>query len=365
MAIDSPSGPRPQPLAILSAGVVCPVGLDLPAFSAAFRAALDPFRETHFVDEVHEPVIGAAVPSAALGLAPPGDGGIWGGEPKLARMFALAAEECLDGAGVQDTARTALVLLGPSSERPDISEAGLLRGFAACEAALGRKLHAASRITRIGRPGLGEAVAIARDLLAGGDVTSVLVAGSDSYLNVSDVNEGLASGRLRSTENKDGFIPGEAAACVLLARPGALSATAPALFLLGSGSADEPDSWSSARANTGKGLAQAIRRALAGAGVAASAVDHRLGDCSGESFFFDEATYAWGRVLREPGPPGHRHLLVASSVGEVGTAAGPLMLALALDLARRDPGQRKISLLHLSSSDGHRAALVTGPSPVA
>lgn len=348
------------PLVVVSAGVVCSVGLSVPAASAAVRASLDSFKETYFVDGTGNPIVGAAVPSGPLGLGGDGGGAITGGDEKLARMFALAAAECLDGAGGLDAAEVALVLVGPEASRPGASDDELARRLEACEGAFGRRFHAERRVTRAGRPGLVGALASARELLGAGAVSAVLVAGVDSLLNAEDINDALSGDRVRTADNADGFIPGEAAACVLVTRAGDAGAPrAPALSVAGLGAADEPDSWLSGKANVGRGLAQAMRQALAQAGVAGHAIHQRWSDCAGESFFFDEAAYAWGRVLRAPSPPGHRHWLLASSVGEVGAAAGPLVLALLLDAARRGWAPGPSALVHLSSAGSARAALVT------
>ena len=206
------------PLPIVSAGVVCSVGLSAPAASAAIRASLSRIKETYFVDDVDKPIFGAPVPSDRLRLPEDTSSLPVGGEDKLVRMFLLAATECLRGIGAVNLARTPLLLLGPESTRPGPSEDILQRRLASCEKALGRGLHAESRVTRTGRTGLVEALARAHELLAGQAVQSVLVAGTDSLLDAEDINDALAGERLRTSENSDGFIPGEGAACVLVAR---------------------------------------------------------------------------------------------------------------------------------------------------
>jgi 3-oxoacyl-[acyl-carrier-protein] synthase I len=360
----------PIPLAVISAGVVCSVGLSAASACAAIRASQDNFKETHFIDEIGEPLIGAAVPPMLLGAPEETDGSLLGGEQKLARMFVKAAVECARAAGGIDPRHTALLVLGPETSRPGFSEDKLHRCFTACEDALGRRFHPSSCITQIGSPGLAVALEYAREQIGSGAVRAALIAGIDSFLNTDDINDALASERLLSSENSDGFIPGEAAACVLVTRADAVEPTTapakdgtraprpPLLMVAGIGRAREPDSWLSGNVSLGRGLAHALRHALAEAKISADEIHHRLADCSGESFFLDEAAYAWGRLLRAPSPPGHDQRLIASSVGESGAAAGPLMLALALDAARKGWAQGPNSLIHLSNSHDQRAALV-------
>jgi 3-oxoacyl-[acyl-carrier-protein] synthase I len=364
-------------IAIIAAGAVTSVGGSAASTCAAIRSSLDNFKETHFIDEVGEPLLGAQVPNEPLGLADTadttlqGNGAITGGTHKLAAMFALAATECVRAAGGIDAARTALLLIGPEASRPGFSMAGLRKCFDACIAAIGKPFHATSRITQIGSPGLAYALQYAQELLAASaqsealPVQAVLISGIDSFLNTNDINAALTNERLLSSNNSDGFIPGEAAACLLAIRMDALAATdtqgrprTQVLRVAGVGLAQEPNGLVSGKSNTGKGLAQAIRMALGQAHLQAHDIHHRLSDASGEEFFMDEATYAWGRVQRAPSPPGYVSLLTGASVGEIGAAAGPLLCALALDMARKQWGAGANTLIHLSNCDIPRGALV-------
>lgn len=352
-------------IAIVAAGAVTCVGLSAASTCAAIRAGLDGFEETHFVDQIGEPLLGAAVPDAVLGLDSDAPGAILGGTGKLAAMFVRAATECVRAAGGIDAASTALLLIGPDTSRPGFAVETLQACFAACEAAVGKHFHQSSEITQLGSPGMAVAMQRAQQLLARGDVDTVLVAGLDSLLNGNDIGRALASNRLLSSENSDGFIPGEAAACVLVMRLQDLQASDGmgqmrdlVLQVRGTALAQEPETWLSGRANSGKGLASAIKGAIAESGIEAHDIHHRLSDASGESFFMDEGTYAWGRVLRKLSPAGYTSPLIAGSVGETAAAAGPLMAGLALDMARKGWAAGPNTLIHLTDSALPRGALV-------
>ena len=355
----------PIPIAIVSAGAVTCVGLTAASTCAAIRASLDGFAETDFVDQIGQPVLGARVPDGPLGLDADEPESILGGAGKLAAMFVRAATECVRAAGGIDAASKALLLIGPESTRPGFTVDKLQDCFAACEQAVGKRFHAASLITQLGGPGLAVALQHAQRLLASAQVDAVLLAGLDSLLNGNDIGHALANNRLLCSEHSDGFIPGEAAACVLVMRLHDLQAhdqrgqpRGRVLQVLGAGVAQESESWSSGKANTGKGLAAAVKSAIALAGIEAHDIHHRLSDASGESFFMDEGTYAWGRVLRKRSPAGYTAPLVAASVGETAAAAGPLMAALALDMARKGWSAGPITLIHLAGSAEVRGAVV-------
>lgn len=351
--------PAQMPLTVVSSGVVCSLGLSAPAALAAIRASLDNFKETEFIDDLGFPIVGAAIPSGALDLPEEAAGFRVGGDARLARMFVLAATECLRAAGGADIARTPVLLLGPESPRLASSPDRMQRRLAVFERALGRPLHPESSFTRSGSPGLVEALFRARELLSSTAIPAVLVAGADSFLNPGDINDALSDERLLTSGCSDGFIPGEAAACLLVTRgPGKDARSAGALTITGLGSADESETRQADLCSRGVGLASAIRKALDEAGLPAHAMHARYTDISAEPYFFEESSYAWTRVLRRPSPPGYKMFTPVTRVGHVGCAMGPLLLAIVLDEARRGRAAGPNTLVHLSSSGAARGALL-------
>ena len=367
------------PVAIVSAGAVTSVGLTAASTCAAIRASLDGFEETDFVDTIGERIVGARVPDEALGLDSDQAGSTLGGTGKLAAMFVKAATECVRGAGGIDAARTALFLIGPETTRPGVSLDKLHECFSACEQAVGKAFHPASQITQIGGPGLAAALDLAGQLLSGArgkqpglvpgtsaePIDAVLVAGLDSYLNTDDVNDALVRGRLLTSNDSDGYIPGEAAACVLVTRIGDLPSADAAgdphrivLQLGGVGLAAETQTLDIGRAGRGVALGAAMRKALSASGLHAHEIHWRLSDTSAESYFFEDASYAWSRVLRMRSPADFRLTTPSNRVGHIGAAMGPLLLTLALDAARKQWGSGANSLLQLSSASAPRGAVV-------
>jgi 3-oxoacyl-[acyl-carrier-protein] synthase-1 len=359
-------------IAVVASGAVTSVGLSAASTCAAIRASHDNFTETHFIDDMGQPLVGAPVPPSLLGLAEEADGSILGGEAKLAAMFIRAAKECVRGTGGIKAAHTALLLLGPETTRPGFNLDKLQRCFSACETAVGHSFHAASRITQIGSPGLAAALEHAREAFANHspkDLHAVLIAGLDSLLNTEDINDGLGHERLLTEQNSDGFIPGEAAACVLVVRESCVAEHAkvvngvqqvrPAILrIAGVAQADETETLDAERPSRGVGLAKAIKAGLAQAALPAHGIHQRLSDVTAESYFFEEASYAWSRVLRVRSPEGYRFHTPMNRVGHIGAAMGPLMLTLLLDMARKGWAAGPASLIHLSSAGQRRGAIV-------
>jgi 3-oxoacyl-[acyl-carrier-protein] synthase I len=365
-----------EEIVIVATGAVTSIGLSAASACAAVRSSMDNFSETHFIDEVGEPLLGAVVPPNLLALPEEADGSILGGAGKLAAMFVRAARECVTAGGGIDATRTALLLVGPELNRPGVTLARLQECFDACQTAVGKAFHSSSRITQIGNPGLVAALDYARELLsathasAGAQkpthpIQAVLVAGVDSFLNTEDINAALSQERLLTSQNSDGFIPGEGAVCLLVRR---LSELAPldsaglprpaVLRVAGAGLTQETESWESGRPNTGKALSKAMRMALQAAKLAAHEIHHRFSDASGKEFFMDESTYAWGRNLRAPSPKGYSSVGIGGNVGEIGAAMGPMLITIYLDMVRKGWSAGENALVNLSSVGEARAAVM-------
>ncbi len=201
--------------------------------------------------------------------------------------------------------------------------------------------------------GLGHA----RALLQDSNVPGVLVTGVDSFLNRAALDH-MESGRyLKTADNPDGVIPGEGAAALLVTRPWAWDRIPPLLEVVGLGSAGEEAAADSDLPNTGKGLAAAIRDALSDAGMSTGATDFRLSDVAGERVQFAETNYAMSRTLRE------RHeqyplWLPGESLGEVGAAAGPTLLAVAGIAFAKGYAPGPAALCQTGSRSGARALAV-------
>ncbi len=348
-------------IAVVSAGVVCAVGLSWPSSCAAMRAGLDGFRETDFVDEVGQPLLGARIGDEWLGLSESGGESVHGGVTRTATLAVRAAREAAARAGGLIAGRCVFLLLASDPDRAGYSADELKDCYDACEASIGHRFHAASAILPWGVAGLAAAFERARASLELADVDHVMLLGVDTLLEAADIQRHLSQRRLLSSQQSDGFISGEASAALVLRRWTAESARPDlqsVLVLRGAAEAPEPASLESGEPNHGKGLASALRMALSQAELHAHEINHRLYTSAGESFFMDESTYAWSRVLREREPRGYTEPLVGAHVGLCGAAQGPLAVALALDMLRKRWASGGNFLFHAADSGERRCALV-------
>jgi 3-oxoacyl-[acyl-carrier-protein] synthase-1 len=339
-------------LQVVGAGATTSVGLTLAASAAAIRAAVDNFQETRFLDRFGEPLLGASIP---LTLPGDTDGSRTGGSERFGLAMAMAIEECLQVVNLPLPASVPLLLLGDDTRMgPMLETAYATHRHCAHFFAQPERLH--MQAFTGGESSCVAALAAAREFIANG-APYVLIAAVDSWLNVPDVHYGLVHGRLLSTSQSAGFIPGEAAAAILVSAETPASQGS-ALLVRGLGLAEEPATLLGDEPCSGKGLAQAIARALHDGGLQAHEMHARLSDAAGEEYFFDEAAYAWARVLRHALPAGYDYLQPATRTGHVGAAFGPLLIGYLWQLARVNRLCGPNALVHLSSTQPLRGALV-------
>lgn len=335
-----------QRLSILGSGMVSPVGLSAATTCAAIRCALDNFKETRFIDVDGEWLLGAGVE-----LEHP-----WRGREKLVRMATRAILEALQAAPGVDPGEVPLLLCVAEPQRPgrlDGLDTRLLRDV---ERVLGVQFHTSSAVVSRGRVAGAVALLNARQLIAAGGHRHVLIAGVDSLLEGATLTAYEARGRLLSSRNSNGFIPGEAAAAVLL---GATFAAEQAqLLCTGLGFGVEPAAVevddTPLRA---EGLSKAIRTALADADCSAEHLDLRLTDLTGEQYYFREAALALARVLRGGGRQPDLHH-PGDCIGETGAAIGCVLMAQAFAWHTRRQGATPSFLLHVGNDTGERAAII-------
>lgn len=335
-----------KPLIVSAGGMCCALGFQREAAFWAMQANMDHFQQSDFVDRQNSRLRVAALP------------GSLNGSRRLQSWLEYALLDCArqstDPHTLFDAAQTAVLVLCPEAWRGygdtslfvDIS----LDALARVGSEFGAAAEHNTTLMPAGRAGLGHVLQKARELLQR-EYRQVLLLGVDSYLNAGDIGHFLREERLLTTYNSNGFIPGEAAACVLLRNTG------PGLLIGGAATAlaaGRPDGSVPSR---GRALSQAVRAACAQAGLAPAALEFRLSDQNGEQFFGREASHAFARVMA--GGKQLPHLTIADKLGETGAACGVLMLAWMhklLMLPALRPGTQGI--LHLANDHGLRCAVV-------
>lgn len=321
-------------------GLVTSVGLGTAAAAAAIRAGLSNPGITRFIDWGGEWIPAHMVPMETPNV-----------RAKLLQMAAAAIGECIESAGREPATEAALILCLPEASRPgteiDLGESAIQE----VADALGARFSVHSAAIAAGRVGGFVALHRARILLHEGRVDAVLVAGVDSYVNWPALSHFENCHRLLTSRNSNGFMPGEAAAAVMVIRPEAGTA----LRCEGLGFGRESATIAADMPLRADGLVQAIRAAAREAECSPQDFELRMSALSGEQYYFKEAALAMSRLIREPVSDAE-FWHPADCVGEVGAAAGPLAIAIAAEACAKGYAEATRILCHLSGDDTERAA---------
>ena len=334
-----------RPVAILASGMVTGVGLDAPSSCAAIRCAIDNFSETRFMDKGGEWIIGSQVP-----LEQP-----WRGLPKLVHMVVPAIRECLPHLSKTRPSDVPLLLCVAEKERPGRFDGLDDELFHEVQNQLGVRFHARSTVIAQGRVGGALALDLARQLIYEEKIPFCLIAATDTYLVTGTLAAFEAKSRLLTSQNSNGFIPGEAGAAVLVGPP--KQAGESELLCLGIGRGEEKAAIDSEEPLRADGLVQAFKAAFADAGCGFEQLDFRLTDANGEQYWFKEAALALTRVMRvrkEEFDIWH----AADCIGETGAASVLCALGVALTSTRKAYAPGPGVLCHFGSDTGQRTALV-------
>lgn len=340
-----------QPVSVLASGMVTAVGLNSASTCAAIRCAIDNFSETRFMDRGGEWIIGSEVPLEQT----------WRGLPKLVHMAAPAIRECLAHVGDVRPEMIPLLLCVAEKERP-----GRLAGlddqlFHEIEDQLGTRFHPHSGVIARGRIAGALAMAEARRLIYEEGVPLCVIAGVDSFLTAATLDSYEKSDRLLTSQNSNGFIPGEAGTAVLIGHPG--RTREPELLCIGMGQGREKATIDSEEPLRADGLVRAFRAAFAEAGRTIDDLDFRLTDSNGEQYWFKESALAITRTLRAR-KERFQIWHPADCIGETGAAIGPCTLGIGLAATRKRYAPGAGILFHFGSDDGERLVLVSVPAGV-
>ncbi|WP_224360791.1 hypothetical protein [Hyalangium versicolor] len=341
------------PLAITGLGMVSAVGWDVVGSCAAIRAGINRFKEldTFASRAPHEegepePLVGSRVFAER-------------GPDWAVRLLTLAIEDLIRNTrlGRKELARIRLVVSLPE---PTLSpaHAALHKTLLPTLAAKTGLPTSASVVGHGGNAGMLRCVQDALTAVTRPKWEACIVAGVDSRLFSEELARLDRAGRLKSSRNRDGFIPGESATAVLLERPSdALKRGAePIASVVAAATAAEKFSIGSGDQSTGEGLANAIRTACTAAGLPQGA-DWVICDLNGESYRFRE----WGLVrvrLTQELKGVSRLWHPADCLGDVGASTGGVLMAVVGRSFQRRYAPADRALLWAGNDDGQRTALV-------
>ena len=233
----------------------------------------------------------------------------------------MAITDCLQTPFPQPFEQVPLLIGLAEPDRPGVNPAVAETILDAVQEKLGLQFHPElSQTISKGHTAGFEALRVMTQLVHDHSLTTFLICGVDSYLNARSLLWLDEHYRLKTEENSDGVIPGEAAAAVLVSRR-PLDEDKPAVRIAGLGFGFESAHILSDEPLLGLGLAQATKAALADAGIAMHDIDFRISDVTGEGYGFKEQVLLMARTLRkvkEELPIWH----CAEFIGDAGAAVG-------------------------------------------
>ncbi|HEU4456419.1 MAG TPA: hypothetical protein VFR81_25350 [Longimicrobium sp.] len=334
--------------AVVGVGMVSAVGLSAPEVAASVRAGIMRYSETPIMDRRFRPFTLAEVPEDGLPPLHPAleEARLTSREARMARLAEPALRECLAALPAGAPPPPLVVALPETETTRPLDEARILDALSTQAGGFDRaRCEAMFR----GRSGGIRAIARAVDWLDAG-APFVIAGGVDTYRDLYVLGTLDLEGRVKTPTTLDGFIPGEGAAFLLLAKPGAAGAIA---GLGGFAAGIEPGHLYSEQPYRGDGLAMVFAAAL---GNGAGPVAEVYASMNGENHWAKE----WGVAFLRSRPKfaeGHGMHHPADCHGDTGAAAGPLMVALAA-LGIRDGYRQAPCLVYGSNDRGERAALL-------
>jgi 3-oxoacyl-[acyl-carrier-protein] synthase-1 len=328
---------------ILNTGAVCAIGIGAAQCSASFRAGLSGYMQSPIIGRNDEPIVTALVPDAdletlhdSLVTQPLSDR-----ERRMLRLGGMALRQAT--VALHEPVPLFLALPEPNAGRVAHSQRGFFEHLnVQAESSFDT---AASQYFELGRAGSLFALDAAIAALAAGR-RQVLVGGIDTCLDLTRLAELDGERRLLGSDVKDGFVPGEGAAFLLLSSSRGSAQRAPTI-VRAVGTAQDAGHRYSDEPSLGVGLSHALNDALQKS-AALPVLRTCFAGLNGENFGAKE----WGVAqLRHHAlfDPALIFEHPADCFGDVGAAMGTLLIALSDEILRN--AQRPGPILVWASSD--------------
>lgn len=342
-----------EPLAVLALGARTPVGMTAATTAAAVRAGISRLREHEYmVDMRGDPYRMASIPSL----------GTLRREERLVELALGVILELLGSAAGASCAHleTMLILVLPEVRAGDTWSVERVRARFQSRLASFWGAHVVGIAG--GHAGAAAAVYSARQWLLDTPTGICIVIGVDTYIDPELLERLDKEGRLMSPASPWGFIPGEGAGGLLLAR----TRTAKTLrvdvlaHILAAVTTHEPATFGTETPCVGRGLGAAITGAVSALEMRGR-IAQTYTDLNNERYRSREYTYAVLRAPSEAFEEIERYVSAADCWGDVGSATLTLHAILAVTAGVRGYSPGPYSLLLAGSESGARGALTIGP----
>lgn len=341
---------------ITGIGMTTPVGLTAAQSCAAVRAGISAIGELDHLVENAEfdemPLTGGAVRGVTEGYL---------GLGRWTRLATAALNDLVAGAGLSEPELAAaglyLALPPPTRGGVDTRIAELL-GLRIAQWLRAAGIEARTQVFAEGHAAAARAFQQGLADLKRGAVERAIVCGVDSLIEPATLRFFLEKRRLKTGDRIDGFVPGEAAACLLLERaePAVARGARTLAIVEAAGTAAEPVTVWADEPSAATGLSDAAQAALEQ--LADRGRDTRLVICdmNGETYRSREFGNTAARVLSII-PIAWNVWHPADSIGDTGAAAFAVSACLGAQALAKGYAKSNRVLVLGSSDDGLRGAV--------
>ena len=335
---------------ICGVGAPTPLGFDASASAAAVRGAISAIgAHPFFVDKAGEPM------SLARDAGLDTDAGVARGmEVMLLSAIAESLGDTFDAPEIHHIhCWLGLPDLKPgiNSDLTQLLSSAVSNTFGFVPAAI----HALS----FGHSAGLMAMQVAAQKISDGELDVCLAAGVDSYHDPDTLEWLDQNGLLMSSENRNGFPPGEAAGACLLASRSVIDHYRLRILanIMAATTALEHHTIRGTEVCIGEGLTAALQGVIDTLSLPRQAVTATYCDLNGERYRNEEFVYALLR-LQEAFVDAHDYQCPADCWGDVGAASGPLFASLAIAAGQRGYAKGVYPMMWAGSESGQRTAIL-------
>jgi len=350
------SQPTPK-IYIAGMGMITPVGANTAMTAAAVRAGVSGYQASRHFNQQSQRITMASVPDeffASMRVEIEEGNGYSEQYDHIIKMAILALREALSGQAIVKPVPLILTIPETLPGITYIEPNALIKNLVYQK---DLPLHAdLTRWIDNGRASGIQGLELAAHYLYHQKTDYVLLGGSDSHKDATRIRTLDKEGRLLAPSSKDGFAPGEGAGFLLLTRhpEKALTRNQHIVALNPPGVSQEPGHLYSGDTYRGNGLDQAFKQALNG--YTSNAIAGIFSSMNGEHHWAKEHGVAFIRNqahFRDPVKIEHP----ADCCGDLGSAAGPILIGLAAEALFKQPGGPATHLVYSSSDGATRAAV--------
>lgn len=326
--------------------MLTPLGASPAMVKAAMDAGINSYQECDLLGDDEPTIKFSPIPARALKVRTPDQ--LPGMSPPQIRLLKFATFALADIAPQLPSEPVPLFLAGPE---PYYQQVGINQTFIKhLVNSAGVNLDFSnSRYIATGRSGVIEAIDIAFKFFSASGAHYALVGGIDSFYDMRTIGILTEKRRIAGDDSFDGFVPGEAAAFLLIASPNAPEVVRnhSLLMLHQPTTVREPGHLLGNAPYTAEALAAAVAGATAGIGTP---IETLYTSENGEMHYTKEITVATLRNQHKLNP-NRKIVRPAEYFGDIGAA----FAAVAIGLATVDP--KSTSLVCASSDGGSRSAI--------